>query len=86
LDLIEALVDLNKALGLDNFEATVRLSQTDGPKLPRWTPGYIESELSGKSLQKVWVCGPPAVNEMFDKTLGDLKDKLNLKAYQIDVM
>jgi len=81
LDLIEALVDLNKALGLDNFEATVRLSVTDGPKLPRWTPEYIESELIGKPLQKVWVCGPPAVNEMFDKTLGDLKDKLNLKAH-----
>lgn len=86
LDLIEALVDLNKALGLDNFEATVRLSVTDGPKLPRWTPQYVESELSGKTLSKVWVCGPPAVNEMFDKTLGDLKDKLGLKAHQIDVM
>ena len=79
-------MDLEKALGLDNFKDTVRLSQTDGLKLLRWTPDYIESELSGKSLQKVWVCGPPAVNEMFDKTLGDLKDKLNLKAHQIDVM
>jgi hypothetical protein len=42
LELIEALVKVNEKLGLDNFTATVRLSETDGPKLPRWTPDYIE--------------------------------------------
>lgn len=43
LDLIEALVAVNKKLELDNFEAIVRLSETDGEasKLPRWTPDYI---------------------------------------------
>ena len=29
LDLIEALLAVNKELGLDNFEATVRLSKPD---------------------------------------------------------
>lgn len=86
MDLIEALVEVCKKLNLDCFEATVRLSQTDGPKLPRWTPDYIEKELGGKTLEKVWVCGPPGVNEMFDRTLGDLKEKLGLEAHQIDVM
>jgi len=28
LDLIEALTDVNKALGLDNFVAVIRLSKT----------------------------------------------------------
>ena len=41
MELIEALVKLNEKLGKDNFKATVRLSETDGPKLPRWTPEYI---------------------------------------------
>ena len=42
LELIEALEQVNQKLGLDNFKATVRLSQTSGPKLPRWTPEYID--------------------------------------------
>lgn len=71
---------MNAKLGLDNFTATVRLSEPDqnGAKLPRWTPDFIESELSGYAgnLSKIWVCGPPAVNEMFDKTLGALTSKL----------
>lgn len=46
LDLIEALEQVNRNLGLDNFKVTVRLSETDGgPKMPRWTPDFIEKEL-----------------------------------------
>ena len=80
LDLIEACEKVKEKLGRVNFKATVRLSKTDegAPKLPRWTPGYIQEELmplSGK-MKRVWVCGPPAVNELFDRTLNDLKDKL----------
>ena len=88
LDLIEALEQVCTKLGLDNFRAIVRLTQTDGPKLPRWTPEYIEKELEGHSgqLRKVWVVGPPQVNETFDKTLGQLSDKLKLQPHQIDVM
>ena len=79
LDLIESLQKVNEARGLNNFKATVRLSQTDEtPKLPRWTPEYIERELTPLSgeIQKIWVCGPPVLNEMFDKTLGELLPKL----------
>jgi len=56
------------------------LSKTDdGSKvLPRWTPDYIEKQLEGYigKLAKVWVCGPPAMDETFDKTLGKLMEKL----------
>ena len=88
LDLIEALQQVNQLLGLNNFKATVRLSQTDGPKLPRWTPEYIESELMPYQgqMQKVWVCGPPVMNEMFDKALGNLSEKLQLEPHQVDIM
>ena len=78
LQIIEALEKVNAKLGLSNFKATVRLSKTDGPKLPRWSPTYISDELTplAGSINRIWVVGPPAVNEMFDKTLeamtGDL--------------
>ena len=80
LELIEALEKLNASLKLDNFTATVRLSETEGPRLPRWTPEYIQSELAvyAGNIQKIWVCGPPAMNELFDKTLGGLLDKLQI--------
>lgn len=73
---------------MSNFKAIVRLSITDGPKLPRWTPHYIESELlplAGK-MRRVWVCGPPAINEMFDKTLELLGPKLQLDKSDVEVM
>lgn len=78
--MIEALQKVNQSLGLDNFKATIRLSKTDddSPPLPRWTPEYIEQQLTDHSgkLAKVWVCGPPAMNETFDKTLGQNMKKL----------
>ena len=91
LDLIEALEKVNEKLGLNNFKVIVRLSDPDKgeEKKPRWTPNYIEKELSqyeGK-LRKVWVCGPPAVNEMFDKTFNqELLTRLQLEKHQVDIM
>ena len=61
LELIEALERVNKVLGVDNFQAYVRFSETEGPKMPRWTPGFVESalEMYSGEIKKVWVCGPP---------------------------
>ena len=39
---IEKLEQVNQKLGLHNFKAVIRLSVSDGPKLPRWTPEYVE--------------------------------------------
>ena len=91
LDLIEALEKINEKLGFDNFKATVRLSETDSPndpKLPHWTPEYIERQLAGYAgqLKKIWVCGPPALNELFDKALDGLLDKLEILKHQVDIM
>ena len=79
---------VNKKLGLINFKAIVRLSKTDGEKLPRWTPNYIEEELAPLSgqMKRVWVCGPPSVNEIFDRTLNSMKEKLKLSQEQIDIL
>lgn len=42
MDVIEKLEQVNLKLGLNNFKAHIRLSVTDGPKFPRWTPGWVE--------------------------------------------
>ena len=88
LDVIEKLEQVNKKLGLRNFKAIVRLSVTDGPKLPRWTPQYIEDELQPLAgrMKRVWVCGPPAMNEMFDKTLALIGHKIQLDKNSVEIM
>ena len=30
-------------------------------------------------MERVWVCGPPSINEMFDKTLNSLREELGLE-------
>lgn len=91
LDLCEALVDLNKRKGINNFTLTLRISeQKEGvPRAVRWDKSYILPKLKeieegnfdnievekvkkgGKTFQikKVFVCGPPMMNEVFDKAL-----------------
>ena len=61
---------------------------TDGPKLPRWSPQYIEEELVplAGTIKRIWVCGPPAVNEMFDKTLAGLTTHLQVDKTDIEIM
>ncbi len=88
LDLIEALESVNKQLGLSNFKATIRLSKAKTDIKPRWTPEYVKDELTPMTgqIQKVWVCGPPAVNEMFDKTLANLSSSLGLNTGSIEIM
>ena len=73
---------------MNNFRAVVRLSVTDGPKLPRWSPQYIEEELVplAGTIKRIWVCGPPAVNEMFDKTLAGLTTHLQVDKTDIEIM
>ena len=74
----------------DQFKLTIRLSSDifAKEKPARWDHKYIEKELTplaGK-IQKVWVCGPPIMNQTFDKSLGSLKQKLKLSAKQIDIL
>ena len=49
---------------------------------------YIDEELYPlrDQIQKVWVCGPPAMNQNFDKALEDLQERLHLHHNQIEIM
>ena len=37
-------------------------------------------------MRKIWVSGPPIMNETFDKAFDELKDKLELSLHEIDIM
>ena len=37
-------------------------------------------------IQKVWVCGPPMLNEIFDKALAHMSETLGLKSGSIEIM
>jgi len=76
---------LNKKLHLDNFKLTVRYSEpkkdpgSDKVVKPRrWDKSYITEELypfKGK-MARIWVCGPPVMNQIFDQSLEELQEKL----------
>ena len=79
------MVKINQKLGLNNFKLTVRLSEVPKgePPAERWSAEYIEKEMFQyvDTLKKIWVCGPPLMNETFDRTLEKLLFKLKLKAH-----
>ena len=90
LEILEALEKLNKKIGKTNFILNVRFSTPDNPadKKPRWDAKFIEQELTpfSKEIKRVWICGPPVMNELFDRTMEGLQEKLGLKPHQIDVL
>ena len=91
LDLIEMLQNVCAKLNLTNFKATVRLAKANGaPKPPRWNTEFIEEQLKphdGK-IERVWVCGPPAMNQLFDEGLESLNksNRLPLSQDRIEIM
>mmetsp|Transcript_72594 Transcript_72594/g.100651 ORF Transcript_72594/g.100651 Transcript_72594/m.100651 type:complete len:209 (+) Transcript_72594:1897-2523(+) len=68
LELCEALRDLTNHMGVGNFELKVRLSNEKATG-PRWDDKFITEQMKsfGSDLKKVWVCGPPVMNETFDR-------------------
>lgn len=67
LDMLTALESYCKQNNADNFELEVRISNES--KGGRWNDAWIDKQLEGhnrKTVQKIWVCGPPVMNETFD--------------------
>ena len=70
LELCEALTQFNKVNGQSNFEVVIRLSK-EGLNAGRWDTAFIETEVmkyKAQDLKKIWVCGPPAMSEVFERT------------------
>jgi NAD(P)H-flavin reductase len=76
---------MNKKLKIDNFEFFVRLTEgRDGPlgeKADRWTERTVSNALNPYigSLSKIYVCGPPAFNQIFDMCLESMRPSLGVE-------
>lgn len=72
LELMVALEQYSKAKGLNNFELYQRFSK-EKVNPTRWDADFIEREMKKegdiKDITKLMVCGPPAMNETFDRAL-----------------
>jgi len=85
MDLSLKLIELNKHLGFNNFDLVVRLSEghpdLKGEKPKRWNKEAIKEELMqfAGQLSKIWVCGPPMLNQTFDIALEQLQDELKIE-------
>lgn len=86
-------MQLNQKLGLDNFKFELRLAEgkhLEGQQRPpRWDEAYMKKELfnfgHGK-ITRVWVCGAPIMNQVFDQAFENLAPYLGLVASQIEIM
>ena len=70
MELLLALESFCKAKGLRNFELYQRFSK-EKINPARWDDSFIERELArdAHEIKKVLVCGPPVMNETFDRAL-----------------
>ena len=80
MELITALEFFCKKNGLDNFELHQRFSQ-EKINPARWDNSFIQRELcKGKpnEIHKILVCGPPVLNETFDRFFSNHGDDVRL--------
>ena len=73
LELLEGLHDITKTLNLRNFHLELRFSNSGVAH--RWDRDFITRNIdiwNKEGLTKAYVCGPPAMNELFDRTIESL--------------
>lgn len=89
LNVCEALQKVNRKLGETNFKLVVRISKRwDGFRGEVWDEKFVDDNLSPYSgqIKKVWISGPPGMNETLDKSFEKLSDKLGIMPHMIDAM
>ena len=90
LELCEALSSYCNAMGKKNFELFVRLSK-EGVNKERWSEQFVNGQLSKFSLReinRIWVCGPPVMNETFDRAFKAIQspDGGKLQPQQFEIL
>jgi hypothetical protein len=71
MELLNALDEFCKRKNLTNFELYQRFSK-EKINAARWDAAFIEGELKRNNpndIKKILVCGPPVMNETFDRAL-----------------
>ena len=81
LDICEALVKVNRRLGYSNFKLVVRVSKRHDKKRDEsWNAMYVDTRLKpyAGEIKRVWVSGPPPMNESLDKAFEFLGPRLKI--------
>jgi NAD(P)H-flavin reductase len=68
-EMCQLLNDLCQSQGMNNFQFVSRFSNISKE---RWDTAFLEKRLQeydSQNLGRLWVCGPPSMNELFDKYL-----------------
>ena len=89
LNMCEALQKVNRKLGETNFKLTVRISKRwDGFRGEVWDKKFVEDQLApyAGDIRKVWISGPPGMNETLDKSFDELGAQLGVSPHMIDAM
>ena len=89
LELLEAFEQYCQRNGKLNFDLYVRLAK-EKKNSCRWDRNFVVNEMRKYDLgeiQRIWVCGPPAMNETFDRALSRLdEDGMHLEPYQVEIL
>ena len=76
-------------MGKKNFDLHVRLSG-EGKNPGRWDENFVQKELgkfSVDEINKIWVCGPPVMNETFDRAFhSDSQTMQKLRPDQFEIL
>ena len=73
LEMLEGLQEITAKKECNNFELVLRISSEQ--KGSRWDSDFIRRQVAiqkATRLNKIYVCGPPVMNELFDRTLDSL--------------
>eukprot|EP00347_Sterkiella_histriomuscorum_P018114 403346733 len=84
-ELCQGLQRLCKDKNIDNFELHTRFSNNSKE---RWDDQFIENALKKhvQNLRRLWVCGPPRMNEDFHKCLEKLTKTLGIDKNCYEIM
>lgn len=90
IELLEGLRDIVRKRGLSHFELNLRIKNESGVE-SRWDQDFIRRQVEVRKkeaggLKKVYVCGPPVMSELFDRTLDSLIATNMLAREQVEVM
>jgi len=84
LELCDLTAQLAKKLGKDCFEVRWRFSSESKD---RWDKDFVVKALQEiKKVERLWVCGPPPMNEAFEKILALHHQDVGLEKSDYDIM
>lgn len=87
LELLEGLAEIAKGRGLMNFHLELRFSNSG--VATRWDREFIMRNIdiwNKEGLKKAYVCGPPVMNELFDRTIDSLINQQVLERSMVEVL